>query len=403
MQLQSSVRAIATGRPRGVAPTILITALVLIACGDDPSKLECPANMTCGFTSIAAGYEHTCAIYGVVAGANTDYGQVVCWGENRDGRCGAATGVGEAQAKQPVIVPDLSDAVAIAAGGTQSCALRASGTISCWGSNSFGELGDGEADGSFSPVDPKFPTVARDVEQVAAGGSSLGGTTCVRDGAQRVWCWGRNHEKQVRPTTSEIQDVPIQIQGIESASDLAVGQDFVCAVNGGSVQCWGDGFGSAASTVAIDADAIDGALLSAKGFMACMRGAASVKCFTNFDDIVTTPIVGARQVSTGALHTCALRDNNRVVCWGNPGNGRLGLGSMPDENDPTNEFNLADVVLMNASGDELTVEQIESGASHTCAVDSEHEIYCWGDNGQGQLGDGTETSRPTPTLVRVQP
>jgi alpha-tubulin suppressor-like RCC1 family protein len=381
----------------------LLVGVWLTACGDDPSKLQCPTGETCGFTSIAAGYEHTCAIYGVVEGTTTDYGQVVCWGENRDGRCGAATGLGEARARQPMIVPDLNDAVSIAAGGTQTCAQRATGAMVCWGGNAFGELGDGEADGSFAPVNPKFPTSARDVKQIAAGGSSLGGTTCMRDAGQRVWCWGRNQEKQVRPTTAEAQDVPVQIDRVDAASDLAIGQDFVCAINGGQVQCWGDGFGSAASPVRIDAEAIDGTLLSAKGFMACVRGALDVKCFTNFDDIVSTPVAGALQVSAGALHTCALRSNNRVVCWGNPGNGRLGLGATPDASDPTNEANLADVVLMNATGDDLIIEQVASGASHSCALDSEHEIYCWGDNGQGQLGNGSETSQPTATLVRLQP
>jgi alpha-tubulin suppressor-like RCC1 family protein len=200
-----------------------------------------------------------------------------------------------------------------------------------------------------------------------------------------------------------VQDVPIRIDRVDTASDVAVGQDFACAANGGHVQCWGNGFGSAASSVAIDADPIDGPLMSAKGFMACVRGATGVKCFTSFDDIVTTPIAGARQVSTGARHTCALRDDSNVVCWGNAGNGRLGLGSSADATDPTNELNLADVVLTNGNGDNLVVEHIAAGARHTCAIDSEHEIYCWGDNGQGQVGDGTETSRPTPILVRIQP
>lgn len=393
MRMQSTLHTLAT----------FGFALSLIGCGDDRTTLECPANNTCGFTSIAAGYEHTCAVYSVVAGTNREYGQVVCWGENRDGRCGAATGLGEAQARQPVVVADLTDAVSVVAGGTQSCALRSGGTVVCWGSNAFGELGDGEADGSFAPVSPRFPSVARDLVQLAAGGTSLGGTTCARDTAQHVWCWGRNHEKQARPTNTEAQDVPIRIDRVDAASDLAVGQDFACAMNGGHVQCWGNGFGSAASSVSIDADPIDGPLMSAKGFMACVRGADDVKCFTNFNDIVSTPIAGARQVATGARHTCALRDDSNVVCWGNAGNGRLGLGTSVDASDPTNELNLADVVLTDGTGDALVIEQIAAGARHNCAIDSEHEIYCWGDNGQGQLGDGTETSRPTPSLVRVQP
>jgi alpha-tubulin suppressor-like RCC1 family protein len=379
-----------------------IAALCLIACGDDPSTLACPAGKTCGFTQISGGFEHTCAIYSVVAGSDDDYGQVVCWGENRDGRCGAASGVGEAQAKQAVVVADIRDAIAVSAGGTQTCALRASGKVACWGGNAFGELGDGEEDGSFAPVEPLFSVQTREIEQIAVGGSSLGGTSCARDNTHKLWCWGRNHEQQVRPAEVEIQNAPVQIQGVDAAADLSIGQDFVCSIIGGQLRCWGNGFGSAPSSILSVTNPIIGSL-SSKGFMTCVRSASDVQCFTNFDDRVSTPIAGALQVATGAQHTCALRSTRDVVCWGSASNGRLGLGSDIHPDDPTNELSLTNVVLENANGDALTIEQIASGASHSCALDSAHDIYCWGDNSRGQLGDGTETSRSAPTLLQLQP
>lgn len=388
---------------------ILIAVLFLIACGDEPSKLECPAGKTCGFTSVAAGYEHTCAIFAVVEGAADDYGQVVCWGENRDGRCGAASGFGESQAQAPVVVADLKDAKSIVAGGTQSCALRATGKVVCWGGNAFGELGNDEPEGSFTPIEPKFPPVARDIVQLAAGGSSLGGTTCARDTEGKVWCWGRNDQQQVRPGNGDTQKLPIQIQNITAASDVSVGQDFGCAINGGDVQCWGNGFASAPSTI-LTAEAIDGPLLSSKGFVTCVRGANDIQCFSRINpyprtpDLVSTPIRGASQVATGARHTCALRDNGNAVCWGTP-RSALGIGANDTGGaDLSNELSLLDVDLVNGNGDPLVVQQIASGASHSCALEAnDHQIYCWGDNTQGQLGDGTETSRPVPTLVQLQP
>lgn len=379
----------------------LFAVLLLVACGDEPSKLECPT-AACGFTQLSVGYEHSCAIYSAVAGDADDYGQVVCWGENRDGRCGAATGAGEAQARQPVVVADLNDAVSISAGGTQTCVLRASGKIACWGSNLFGELGDGEDDGSFAPVDVKFPVSAKDIVQIASGGSSLGGTSCARDTDRQLWCWGRNQEKQVRPSDMETQEVPIQIQGVDAASDISIGQDFVCSIIGGQLKCWGNEFGTAPSNITRVTNPIIGSL-SSKGFVTCARTADDVQCFTNFDDRVSTPIAGALQVATGAEHTCALRDTRDVVCWGHPGSGRLGLGSAVNGDDPTNELTLANVTLANVNGDALTIDQIGSGASHSCALDTEHDIYCWGDNAQGQIGDGSETSRSVPTLVQIQP
>lgn len=384
------------------ARTLLSTVAMIVlwntGCSDEPSSLSCPAGKTCAFTSISAGYEHTCAIYSVVEGAEDNYGQVVCWGENRDGRCGAGTGFGESQARQAMVVADLNDAQSVVAGGTQTCAQRANGKVVCWGGNSFGELGNGEEDGSFVPVEVKWG-VTGDVEQVAAGGTSAGGTTCARTKDNRVWCWGRNHERQVRPSTGDTQDRPVQIQNLSAPSDIAVGQDFACAINGGALQCWGNRYGSAPSMLSL-ANA-DEAELSAKGFMACARTDAAVTCFTKPDDFVATPLLNTLQVSTGALHTCALRESGDVVCWGSSANGRLGFGSELPMGDPTNELTLSNVLLDDANGDARTITQIASGANHTCALDSLGDIYCWGDNSQGQIGDGAETSRSIPVLLQL--
>lgn len=373
-------------------------SLVLLSagCSDEPSTLDCPAGKTCAFTSISAGYEHTCAIYSVVEGAADDYGQVVCWGENRDGRCGAGTGFGESQARQSMVVAELNDAKSIVAGGTQTCAQRKNGKVVCWGGNSFGELGNGEEDGSFVPVEVKWG-VTGDVEQVAAGGTSAGGTTCARTDDNKVWCWGRNHERQVRPGVGDTQDRPVQIQNLAAPSDIAVGQDFACAINDRALQCWGSRFGSAPSTLTL-ANASETTTLSAKGFMACAQTPDAVTCFTKPDDFVTTPIANTLQVSTGSAHTCALRDTGKVVCWGGPGN-RLGIGNDIPANNPTNELFPQEEVQLSNSGE--AVVQIASGASHSCALDSLGDIYCWGDNSQGQLGDGGETSRSVPILLQL--
>lgn len=388
---------------------VCVVGLGLVgACSSDPVTLQCPTGKTCGFTAISGGYEHTCAIYGVVAGSDDDYGQVMCWGENSDGRCGDSSGFGESQARHPLVVADLNDAVAISAGGTQSCALRANGEVVCWGGNRFGELDFVTEDGSFAPVTRTFPpSAAAERVQLAAGGTSAGGTTCARDQNQELWCWGRNHDNQIRTGESEAQDVPFQIQGISDARDVSVAQDYTCAVNDNALLCWGASFGTAPSRIDVPVSEQGSGLLSSNGFMTCLRGDSDIKCFTGFygpqhvADIVSTPIRGAVAIATGSEHACALRDTSNVVCWGNNANGRLGLGTQADAQDPTNELDLDDVSLTDASGDALTVMQIAAGARHSCAIDSAHDIYCWGDNSRGQLGDGSETSSSTPQLVQL--
>jgi len=94
------------------------------------------------------------------------------------------------------------------------------------------------------------------------------------------------------------------------------------------------------------------------------------------------------QVTVGAQHTCALASNGRAYCWGYGGGGRLGTGAIPlDLPTPTRV----------AGG--LQFAQISAGTEHTCAITIDHKAYCWGSNFEGQLGDGTTTSRTTPVPV----
>ncbi len=98
------------------------------------------------------------------------------------------------------------------------------------------------------------------------------------------------------------------------------------------------------------------------------------------------------RVAAGAAHTCGLRTDGTVLCWGgNPG-GRLGVGAANGA---------ASVVLPTiVAGVRGTPVDIAAGGSHTCARTMNGELWCWGDNGMGQVGDGTSgNTRPAPTLV----
>jgi len=100
---------------------------------------------------------------------------------------------------------------------------------------------------------------------------------------------------------------------------------------------------------------------------------------------VSSPIVS---LTAGAYHTCALRDDHTISCWGNNEHGQLGTGDNQDAHKPRTVSDIDNAV------------QVSAGGYHTCATTSDGQVYCWGDNENGQVGDGTKLHRYNPTLVK---
>ncbi len=86
-------------------------------------------------------------------------------------------------------------------------------------------------------------------------------------------------------------------------------------------------------------------------------------------------------ISAGMWYTCALTSSGGVLCWGGNGFGQLGDG--------TNEDRKAPVTVQDLNSD---VTAIDASARHTCAVTTNRDVLCWGVNFRGQLGDGTAWS-----------
>jgi len=100
------------------------------------------------------------------------------------------------------------------------------------------------------------------------------------------------------------------------------------------------------------------------------------------------PLLNIAAITAGYAHTCALTSGGGVKCWGRNDYGQLGDGTTTERHTPVNVSGLA-------SG----VSAIATGMYHTCALTSGGGVKCWGDNEDGQLGDGTTTDRHTPVNV----
>jgi alpha-tubulin suppressor-like RCC1 family protein len=346
-------------------------------------------------SAIAAGDRHTCAL--------TTSGGVKCWGYNGYGQLGDGTTWNRWTAAD---VSGLGSGVgAIAAGQTHTCALTTGGGAKCWGSNLRGQLGDGTANQLLTPVDVNG--LGSGVSAIAAGQTH----TCALTTGGGAKCWGSNFFGQLGDGTAMNRSTAVDVSGLSSGvSAIAAGIGHTCAVTTGSgVKCWGDNFfgqlGDGTTTVRLTAVDVNGlgsgvnAIATGYEHACALTTGGGVKCWGNnvhgqLGDGTTSARLTAVDVSglssgvsviaAGDSHTCALTTGGGVQCWGANSRGQLGDGS-----------NAARLTAVDVSGLSSGVSAIVAGTSHTCALTTGGGVKCWGYNLSGQLGDGTTTERLT--------
>lgn len=302
--------------------------------------------------------------------AVTWQGELRCWGRNEVGRLGIA------------VLPDklAPNPEASAAGNWETvgtpwdhaCAVQDDGTLWCWGRNQYGQLGLGHQ--GFRSL-PARVGAAEDWLTVSTHVShSCGIREDAGTGDRSLWCWGRHGSSStISPLGSGNEMLPANCiywgPGIDRCSDapvreyyawtdwaqVDVGQLFSCGIRDDGLDrpllCWGS---------------------NASGRLGTGGGSASV------------PVTEATQstdwvlLSLGSEHACGIRDSGTVRtlhCWGNNGSGRLGVGDTSSRNLPVTEATGSDDWL-----------SVSAGMNHTCALRLDGSLWCWGNNGRGQLG-----------------
>ena len=309
-------------------------------------------------------------------------GTVYTWGLNQYGQLGNNT---TTNSRSPIAVQVAGTPLAgktivqIAAGADHSLALDSDGALYAWGSNAYGQLGNGTTTNSSVPVAVKIagtPLAGKTIVQIAAGANH--NMVLTSDGA--VYTWGWNYHGQLGNNTKTNSNTIVAVQTISTPIagkkivKIAAGQGHSLALtDDGMVYAWGRNdtgqLGNNATTDAMlpVAVTVTGTPMSNKTIV---------------------------EIASGARHSLAIDSSGKVYAWGHNGSGQLGNNSTVNALTP---------VAVQAPADKNIIQVSGSGwlGASSSALASDGTVYSWGRGFDGQLGDGTNNDSSVPVITTI--
>ena len=342
------------GLVQGVGPG---TAFVQAASGSASGLAEITVSLRAvptpegvEFVAVSVGYTHFCAL--------TEGGQAYCWGVNNYGQLGTGDRVAR---ETPTPVVGGHTFTLIDAGQESTCALGDDSRIYCWGRNSHGTIGLG----TNTPLYVEVPTVAAGGMSFVHVGLSQHMSTCGATPEHVVYCWGHNDLHQLGRTPRESVDTAIAPLSSDVRLRWVDGWMFhTCGLTpAGEAYCWGQPRG----------------------------GATGIQPGDTTPSWVPNQVAGGHafaKLALGDARTCGITTSGAAYCWGENRAGELGNGITGGDS-PT---------PVPVAGGHTFVD-IAAGVRTTCALTADGEIYCWGGNLDGSLGNLWMEASPVPTRI----
>ena len=332
--------------------------LGLDTSGADRTAPTAVPDLASGVAQVVAGLEFTCVL--------TISGAVKCFGKGTDGQLGNGAA---ATSTSPVQVSGLTTGVtAISAGEAHACALTSAGALKCWGRGANGEIGDGGSAQRTTPTQVTGLTSG----VVAVGASRYGGCALMATGT--VFCWGPGGNGELGNGGTGNSAVPVAVrvspggEPLRGVTAIATGWWHTCAVrNGGALMCWGNGSVGAPAT----------------GQTTDQTLPVAVSGLTS----------GVAQVVAGGEHTCVRMTTGTAKCFGAGSSGRLGNAATGNSTTPVD-------VLAAPGGSALSgIAAMAAGLASSCLIMDTGEVRCFGSGGWGRLGTGSDANQTTPATA----
>jgi len=258
----------------------------------------------------------------------------------------------------------------VSVGYDHACGITATNKGYCWGDNTHGQLGETFSEERLGPLPISG---GYSFAQISAGESHTCGLLQAIN--PTLWCWGDNAFGQLGDGTNTDRGAPVQVSdpsgGAVTWAGVSAGARHTCAITTtGDAYCWGSN--------------IEGQLGDATG---------------SSSSSVPSPVFTAAsflEITAGGGHSCGITDDQSLLCWGYNGSGQIGDGTLTQRNSPV-------FVDDPPSAGPVDWIQVSAGGGYTCGIGAPSTSstleFCWGENGQGQVGDGTTTDRTQPAVV----
>lgn len=339
-------------------------------------------------------------------------------------------------------------------GTNRTCAIL-NYSVYCWGYDGYGQLGDGNYVGPPSGLEDPTQYDSTTPVKVYKGTGVMAGKKIIKIFVARyhscalsddglMYCWGYNGYGQLGTNNKTDSAVPVQVQGAlagKTITDIGGSSNMSCAIASGQIYCWGQNAwgqvgnnttsnvltptavttGNTSTTLPTNYTATNLSTSGSKSYLMCAIVSGKAFCWGQNDigsvgDGTTTQrliptkvddsgVLAGKTVTSisqdgyysnatgGFAHVCAVASGN-VYCWGDNTTGQIGDGSTTNRTTP---------VAVSTSGvlNGKTIDDVQVGLRHSC-VRTGGAVYCWGYNSFGQVGDNSTSTRTTPVMVYQQ-